>query len=933
MRFLEMLADRILAEHPENLHRVEVIFPAVRPVTPFLRTLATRMSGPGLAPKCWALEDWLFADSGRQRASRMQLQCLLYEAYARAARGEGQTPDAPEHFLSWANGLLEDLDQVDEYEVDASRIFRYLTQQKALEIWSPDGGSPSVAESEYLRFYGLLEAVYLEMHQRLEEQGLAYPGWALRYWTPPHRYREGRVDRVYVAGMEQSSPGLIRVLTALQEQVPVVWICEADAHYLNNPVHLAGHWLRNLPTDPPFGLEVLTGERLRQAQVRIALQKCSGNNEQILAGLDQIRSWLDRGIPPEQIGWILTDPVALWPLLLHWNLPGVSLHLGMPLDLRWTGAYGWMQAGLDLHQALCFKGQVGTEEWEAWLKHPLWAGNLTPWSPSRPGLRYRSQLQSPQTTLGSSPPCPVLAPALDAASVFQHLAHLALILGQATPETEDLPSGRNEMECQALRSLHQLVLQMAPLVPPSEHPWQVWGKMWQQHLGLAALNPKANPGPGIRVLSLELSQALDFEYLVLGGANEGTLPKVGRYFGMLSFDLRRSFGLPEPWASEAIQSYRFYRLLQHSQEVLLTCNLSGADGKISEKSRFVQQLEWEYGVPIQEQTRQLAPISFKPLPEEIVIHKTPEVLERIRAVLSEDRLSPSNLSLLWWCPLKFWFGFVRKLKEPEPVTEELNPAQIGELLHKALELAYADAVGEWISPEALQRIRSKLDQSWQGAIKQCFPQHDFDQGVNVLTARMGKQFLEEYLTGELERVPHGRLRLMGQELSAVTTLDYHGLNLTFKGKMDRLEDLGNMRRIVDFKSGMLHHDGKELQLQNLESCFDGDHNKAFQLLCYAWIFHRETAQTGFVLPAQGAILPLQQARNGPVCLGLPSSEPNEAPAHENLITEAHLEAFEDLLLERLGAFLDPEQPILQTSDTKRCAYCPYNRFCQRTDEE
>jgi hypothetical protein len=490
------------------------------------------------------------------------------------------------------------------------------------------------------------------------------------------------------------------------------------------------------------------------------------------------------------------------------------------------------------------------------------------------------------------------------------------------------------MERHALRSLSNLIHQIAAQLLPGENPWSIWRKMWAMHLGSAALNPAGNPRDGIRVMSLSDTLALDFEYLVMSGLNEGILPRPGKYRGMLSFDLRGHFGLPEPWVEEARQAYAFYRLLQHCTEARLLYTHSGADGKVTEKSRFLQQLDLEYqGTKLT--TPWDLPIRLAAnLDQHISIPKTELVQQMLRQRLSNKSISPSSLSIYLKCPLRFWFSSVRGLKTPEEVEEQLNPAQIGSLFHLTLENIFDSWEGHDLTPEQWQRLSEQIPQAWEKACAHPdFKHYSFDQGVNVLVKRMGLQFLNDYFHSETKRSSRERIRLLGQELQFEATLEVDGLQINWKGRLDRLESKSGLNRIVDFKSGNMTSNSKELSLESLSTVLDGEHEKAFQLLCYAWLAHvnpqplrrnQEKLEQPITLPLELGIIPLQQASIGARLLKVGDKE---------AIDLHTIQSFEELLRDIFRQILDPELPILQTEDAGRCKYCEFNRFCKRSSDE
>jgi len=958
MKFLEAVVLQLCkAEHPA-LHRVEVIFPAVRPVSPFLQALSRQLGKPSLAPACFALEDWAYRRSGLRRANRLHLISLLHQAYLHAVDQEGSAADTPEQFLAWAPGLLSDFEEVDAYvlptgthPVPAEQIFRYLSQQKAVELWNPSGDQASPIEEEYLRFYQLIYPTYLEFRRLLETEKVDYPSGALRKLLDSLSETNGRndqVDAMVWVGFDHVSPLLQKIIETLHQSTKIYWITDADRYYLDNPVHLAGHGLRQIPNDEPFAGAMPAIDRLVAGIPQLNQCSCTGTMEQMHAGIAQIQKWLASGVQPGQIGWVLGESSQVWPLLMHWDLAETGLHLGMPLDLRWTSAYSWAMVYLELLQGLHFKGKVSSVDWNEWINNPLWSklnvgaaqghGNpsVSPtflYAKDLRSLVYQglplipSPVESREDLTVPVEPNPVSPD--QATRTYLHLAQVALALSESQ-ENMVAP-----MEQHALRSMADLIHQIAARLLPSDNSWAVWRKMWSMHLGSAALNPEGNALEGIRVMSLSDTLALDFDYLVFSGLNEGILPRAGRYRGMLSFDLRRAFGLPEPWADEARQAYAFYRLLQHCTEALLLYAHSGGDGKVTEKSRFLQQLDLEYRGEMQSTQRAL-PVRLPPASDHSIrIPKTELVMDLIRHKLSNKAISPSSLSLYLQCPLRFWFAYIRDLKATEEIDEQLNAGQIGSLFHLTLEYLFETKEGKDLLPEDWNELSEQIPQALDKACSHDdFKPYSFDQGVNVLVKRMGLQFLQEYFRSETRRSQHERIRLLGQELKFnQASLEVNGISIAWRGRLDRLESNAGRYRIVDFKSGNMTSNSKELELESLQEAMDGEHNKAFQLLCYAWLAHanpqpqrrnKTILDETIALPLELGIVPLQQASRGARLLKVCGQSEIDLPT---------VQAFEDLLRGIFREILDPQLPILQTEEVDRCKYCDFNRICRRSAED
>jgi hypothetical protein len=165
--------------------------------------------------------------------------------------------------------------------------------------------------------------------------------------------------------------------------------------------------------------------------------------------------------------------------------------------------------------------------------------------------------------------------------------------------------------------------------------------------------------------------------------------------------------------------------------------------------------------------------------------------------------------------------------------------------------------------------------------------------------------------------------LIGQERPLETSILVDEQRVKWRGRLDRLEQLNDRTRIVDFKSGILKNNASELRIKNVETCFDGEHSKAFQLMCYAWMAYRSEPEA-YAQGLELAILPLQQAEGGPRLLEIDQ---------QSLLTVQRLEEFEGLLLHKLRDLLAPDLSFQATTNTRKCTYCDFNRICQRSQDD
>lgn len=248
MTFLQQTAQRIFETHGPSLSDVWVILPTRRAVSVFLDELAALSDRPFLAPHTLAVDDFITQAAGVQLIDSVSLLFELYEVFK-----EIDPLVEFEQFIGWASVLLADFDRIDQYLVNTSELFSYLTAAKALERWQVD--MPSSAKpitetpgtSRYFKLFENLHTTYYALHQRLTEQGLAYRGMAYRLLAQnvESLIRDNLAyERIYFVGfnaLSRAEEQIIRVLVDAQK-AELVW--DADQYYINDWRQEAGEFLR-----------------------------------------------------------------------------------------------------------------------------------------------------------------------------------------------------------------------------------------------------------------------------------------------------------------------------------------------------------------------------------------------------------------------------------------------------------------------------------------------------------------------------------------------------------------------------------------------------------------------------------------------------------------------------------------------------------------
>ncbi|GAB3014103.1 PD-(D/E)XK nuclease family protein [Spirosoma pulveris] len=222
--------------------------PTRRAVSTFLDELAALSDRPFLAPHTLAVDDFITQAAGVQLIDSVSLLFELYDVFK-----EIDPLVEFEQFIGWASILLSDFDRIDQYLVNPHELFSYLTAAKALERWQvdmPSSAKPIVETPGTTRYFKLFENIhtaYHALHQRLNEQRLAYRGMAYRILAQqvePLIRDNLAYERIYFVGFNALSKAEEQIIRVLVDAKKAELIWDTDLYYMNDRRQEAGEFLR-----------------------------------------------------------------------------------------------------------------------------------------------------------------------------------------------------------------------------------------------------------------------------------------------------------------------------------------------------------------------------------------------------------------------------------------------------------------------------------------------------------------------------------------------------------------------------------------------------------------------------------------------------------------------------------------------------------------
>ncbi len=962
--FLQRLTTHITSSYNLTNQELTVVFPNKRAAY-YLRNEFKRQCRQTLwLPQMLSIEEAFTQWSGMTLADNTDLLFELIDIDAQLHQNQDYTSDL-NVFGSQAAQMVKDFDEIDQYGIDAQRVFNYVVENKRLEFWDFDEEKSKEKELKYLRFFQSLYAYYRQLKERLSAQEKGYYGMITRHLSElPEAELTERIGKrsVIFAGFNALTTTEERIIDTLTKTGKAEILLDYDRYYVEDENNEAGFFARRYLTKHPDWLKNGISDTLRTEEKHIHVISASGNALQAKALQAKLQETDDH-----RQAVVLADQQLLIPVLNA--IPDTEAYqnfkvsMGYPMaktpvnqlikeyfalhrrnqisrkitengvERNVSGWYIWPVLHLmDLEIVKIAFPKAETAAFSRWKNESVKNGKFIMEDKDIEGLSQMPHIQEFLRIIlpaeASSSPAKMLQ------AVSQLLAFISGMM-QAQDNSLFLLNQLSEIG-KTVSRLQQVVERNSKYVNDL-HSVEI---LYHLLSSGATLKMNSSETEGLQIMGLLETRNLEFKRLHLLSVNEGVLPPDKSQGSFIPHFIRRAYGLPSYAESQAVVAYHFYRLLQNGEDIYLYYNNLGETSG-GEASRFILQIKHELAQNANITVTEEAFGSVaKPSVEAKTLsaQKNDEALARLHYIIETKGLSPSALSTYINCPLKYYMRYIAQIKD-NSVDEDTGTDVIGTIIHDTLEFLFADYLPHdgkrqlidkvLFDEKIMPRWEQKLAQSIEKNLPNGFP----DVGFNFLNRVTIEQQLKNYLKYTSKQLEHNDLVILETEGELKASLSTPYGECLFKGRTDRIDLWDNTIRVIDYKSGHVESADLKIPVRH-QSESDLDYlkqipEKALQLLLYKYMYLKENP---LVSPEQveGAIHGLKYANA--IEFGLTKAQPkkDDAEADANFLENNNfIHNIETMLEAVVGEMLDTETPFVQTDDDKKCGYCEFKLICKR----
>jgi hypothetical protein len=962
--FLEHIAQSLHKEFGNTLNRHCLVFPNRRAGLYFLKYLAARIEKPVWAPSILTINELFRSYSSLQIAGNEILLFELYKVYSDLKKAH----ESFDEFYYWGDMLLNDFDDVDKYLVNASLLFRNVLDIKNIDrqfgsltetqveiirkFWTNFNiDKPTKEKTGFIDIWSLLFDLYSGFRNTLKIKNLAYEGMIFRELAESSESffpSDERWDMVHFIGFNALNECEKLLMGGFKNAGMARFYWDYDNSYIKEgKLNSAGFFMRDnlkiFGNDMPSGWSFDTmlskefpdiSRRVIDSSSDVAQVKLISQLLEEIPGINKDNA--------HHTAVVLADENLLMPVFtsLPENMGDINITMGHPL--KQTLVYTFLKHLMDLQRnAAVVDGEVrfAYKDVISILKHSLISGLLEdPDSEMITEIVKTNLTRVPASRFHNSTSLSLifrknLTPAELSAYFKEILSLIASDAGNNKDKTIENPvqgNIRQEFIYRVVLSINRL----ETIVNSPEVAFSIdtYIRILDRMLRMQSVPFSGEPLSGIQIMGILETRALDFKNLIFLSVNEGILPAVSAGSSFIPFSLREAFGVPSVNHQESIYAYHFYRLLERAENVTFIYNSNSEGLRSGEMSRFLLQMKYD----------KLLKPEFLDLNFEIKTHLSPgDRIERneehtkqlTNLFFDKNRtrsLSPSAINLWLNCRMKFYYRYINGLKEPEIISTDIDAAMLGNILHEIMKNLYQPYKESLLTGEMLNGLiknREFLASLVDDAVNEKFKAGRNDQvsGNELIVRDVLMSYLIRVLDTDKALAPFTVLNLE-DSFSFILPVIINGSEVGIKtgGKIDRIDKVNNITRIVDYKTGVVSE-----FLNSIEELFTDDRKKESDgwlqtlLYCEAYLISNPGS---IVRPSVYKIKKLNNpsARDK---LRLKSNNRSEIIIDDyDSVRDQFLNGLKNLI----STIFNENEPFVKTTDIRgKCSYCPYKTLCMR----
>ena len=957
--YLYRLADVFLKEYGSEISEFTFVFPNRRAGLFFQKYLSDITPQPIFAPDFFTINQCFDHLSSLRTVERLTLLFALYDVYVQHTN----QPESFDQFIFWGEMLLADFNEIDKHLVDAKQLFTNVSDLKSIDVgfdfleeeqlkairafWS-DFHKDDLSDNrkKFSRFWEQLYPIYEQFTQHLLRQKIAYGGLLQRQVIADLNANvefDFLKERKFVfVGFNALNPCEKALLLHFQKNEDADFYWNYESEYVLDAQNKAGMFVDENRKLFPSKLTVLPPEvdslKTRFEQGNVHLVGVPSEVGQTAYASKLLGELLPHEHDHTQTAVVLPNENLLLPLLPGLSAVAETINITMGYPLSVTPIFGLMDLVFDLQKKVRRTEKDGVMFYHksvlSILKHQYVnvahsrEVNAIIEKVMRNNLIYVPIAEFEHDELLQA----IFVDVSDSSDVIAFVHNILDVLGKRImSQRKETDSGDDDksylLDMEYIGQYAKIVNRIRDILLENERMGMLGSetlfRMLRELTHSVSIPFVGEPLNGLQIMGTLETRCLDFKNLIILSMNDGIFPNKQSAQSLIPYNLRQAFGMATHEKQDAIFAYNFYRLIHQAENIYFVYDVRTDAVKGGEVSRFVQQLKYQYDIPIEEET-----FSFELLPHinsaSLQISKDERIMGLLhRFFVSDDSsekkaFSPSALNAYLQCPLSFYLECVEGLREQDTVEETIEASMFGTIFHKAMEYIYAPFVGRVLEMHDVEEIRKdtyNIEKQVRLAFTKEYLHQDGErepQGNDKLICDVIINYIHKLLERDKEHAPFTYMK-SEQKVDMSFPINGGKNHVNLKGIVDRVDCKDGKLRIVDYKTGRT-----KMEFSDIADAFNPELKERPKFVLQTFLYAMLYAENNPEVQAEDIEPAIVTVRD----LFSKSYSSQITQKKVGIVTSyADYDAdFRILLTDLLEEIMNPEIPFTQCGDAK-CKYC------------
>lgn len=900
----EVLQDLKLKK--QDFSKVIFVLPSKRAGVFLKNQLHNFIEKTSFAPDIVSIENFVQDLSQLKQVKGIELLFKFYDSYKSITTENKQ--DSFEVFSKWAQILLQDFNEIDRHLIPSKNIFNYLGAIQELNHWSLEENKTGLT-TNYLDFWENLDKYYNQFLNDLLKEDSAYQGLVYKEATEQiETYIQNTKHTHVFLGFNALNTAEERIIQELLQNNLAYIYWDIDSHFINNPMHSVGLFARQYRQNWSFykknNFNWVTSNYTANKEINvIGCPKSVGQSKYV----GHLINELSKSQNINNTAIVLGDEILLTPILnsLPNHIDAVNVTMGLSLrTVPLASLFEELFRIYKLKSKNYYFKDVITVLSNQMTQHALHSSQVIIKNIKKNNITYltKEDLQK----LADKRDSPIIEVLFGdwQKSITQNIENCLKIIFKIKKALETSLT-KKHLELEYLYRFHVLFNELSNLNSKYNYIKDINALyiVYKELLNSETLDFQGEPLDGLQIMGMLESRVLDFETVIITSVNEGILPGGKTNNSFIPFDVKIENGLPTFKEKDAIYTYHFYSLIQRAKNIYLLYNTEIDALKGGEKSRFITQLEVEDIHKIVHKT--ISP--NVPKIEKTVTHikKDSNVTKRLQEI-SVKGFSPSSLTNYIRNPIDFYFEKILGIKDTDEVEETVAANTLGTVIHNTLEDFYKPYEGNFLKVSDIHNMKDLIETTISKHFADIYKKGDISKGKNLISFEIAKRYISNFLDAEIKLLDSGNtIKIIAIEVDSKVPISIPEIEFLvyITGKVDRVDELNGVTRIIDYKSGKVEQNKVEIIDWDLLNTDYDKYSKTFQVLCYAYMLHHKKVVE---LPVEAGIISFKNLKQG--FLRFNKKESTYARNKNHEITQETLQNFEvqlkNLIIEICNPYVD-----------------------------